>query len=171
MAYFQAGAQIASDSLKNSISVHYDHYYFDRPEAKSWNMGSIEYKRVAKSASYIGRLQYADRLNKKGVQLEGESYIVLSKKVYTYFGLGYSPNMPVYPQWRTGATVYVSIPKGWEVEGGYRHLRFDKNIWIGTAGVSKYAGRWLLNVRSFAGLEKPLNSQSLLFYRQVLSKK
>ena len=71
--------------------------------------------------------------------------------------------MPVFPKWRTGLSLFISLPKAWEVEGGFRQLYFDENIWIGTAGVSKYAGNWLFNVRTFFRPDEAGSNQSYFF--------
>ena len=151
------------DSLHNTISVGYEHYHFDKQFSDDWQIGSVEYKREASSGAYLGRFNYADRLGRTGWQAEVEAYPKLSRKMYAYLGAGYSSSLPVFPQWRSGGSLFFVLPKGWEAEGGVRHLYFDQNIWIGTAGVSKYLGSWLLNLRSFIGSSAPGSNHSVFF--------
>jgi YaiO family outer membrane protein len=154
-------AQVA-DTLKNTISVNYSYHHFDRQFKDQWQLGSIEYKRTTFLGAVLARINYADRLGREGLQYEVDVYPKLSEKVYLYANIGYSNKMPVFPKWRSGLSIFLSLPKGWEAEGGVRQLRFTENIWIGTAGLSKYAGTWLLNVRSFFGPDKE-SSQSYFF--------
>lgn len=91
---------------------------------------------------------------------------MISKKIYAYAGLSFANDVPVFPRWRTGSTLYYAFAKGWEAEGGFRYLYFDKSIWIGTAGMSKYVGSWLLNARSFFSLHAPFRSQSYFLKAQ-----
>lgn len=154
LAVAQSSFAQSKDSLKNTITVTYDYYHFNKQFNHDWHIAGLEYKRQTKVGAFIGRINYADRLQQRGLQVESEAYPVLSKKMYAYVGAGYSDKMPVFPKWRTGASLFLSLPKAWEAEGGFRHLRFVKNNWIGTAGISKYAGNWLLNARSFFSLNK-----------------
>jgi len=144
----------SSDSLKNTITATYDYNHFTKQFNHDWHTAGLEYKRQTAAGAFIGRINYASRLQEQGFQYEAEAYPVVSKKVYAYIAAGYSNKMPVFPKWRSGASVYVSLPKAWEVEAGFRQLYFSKNIWIGTAGLSKYAGIWLLNARSFFSLNE-----------------
>jgi YaiO family outer membrane protein len=157
------GTAQTTDSLKNAVTLTYNYYHFNKQFTSDWQIGNIEYKRQTKAGAFLGRFNYANRLQQNGWQAEAEAYPVLSKKVYAYAGIGYSGQMPVFPKWRSGASLFVSLPKAWEVEGGFRQLYFDKNIWIGTAGVSKYAGSWLLNFRSYISMDAPVANQAYFF--------
>jgi YaiO family outer membrane protein len=75
-------------------------------------------------------------------------------------GTSYSNNNPVFPNYTTGATLYVGLNGGWEVEGGYRQLKFADHIWVGSGGVSKYVGNWLFNITSYISLQTPADNQS-----------
>lgn len=149
----------SADSLKNSIAITYDYQHFEQ-SATNWHIAGLSYTKKNKGSTYIGNLRYANRFKKSGWQAEGEAYPILSKKVYAYTSLSYSADMPVFPKWRAGTSLFVSFAKTWEAEGGLRYLYFDKNIFIGTAGISKYLGLWLLNFRSFASLTNEFNDPS-----------
>ena len=160
--FTKANSQII-DSSKNEVSIRYDFFHFDKAFADNWHIGSLEYKRQTFLGDVLGRLNYADRLGKKGWQGEAEAYPRLTKKIYGYISLGYSAAVPVFPKFRSGASLYVSLPKAWEVEGGFRHLYFDQSVWIGTAGLSKYLGPWLFNVRTFLSENTSGTDQSYFF--------
>lgn len=156
---FLGQAQLV-DSSKHTLSVSYDYNHFQKQFAHDWHIASLEYKHQLSGGAVLGRLNYGNRLQQSGWQGELEAYPVISKKVYAYTGVGFSNSSPVFPKWRTGVSLYVSLPKAWEVEGGFRHLHFSESIWLGTAGLSKYVGNWLFNIRSFIAFEDLTNNQS-----------
>ena len=148
-----------TDSLKNSISLQYHYQHFDKP-ATDWHVAGLEYGRKTKTATYLGRINFANRFQQNGWQAEAEADPVLSKKLYAYTGLSYSPHVPVFPEWRGGFSLFVNLPSAWEAEGGLRYLYFEKSTFIGTAGISKYLGLWLLNFRAFASFNNELADPS-----------
>jgi YaiO family outer membrane protein len=150
LAFILSSTQLyAQDSLKSTVQLNYNYNHFDRQFAQDWQQGSVEYKRQLRIGAVLGRMSYADRFSKKGWQAEAEAYPKLSKKIYAYLGVGYSPDLPVFSKFRSGTSLYLSLPKAWEIEGGTRVLYFEKAVWVLVGGISKYAGHWLLNVRSF----------------------
>ncbi len=149
------------DSSKNSIAIIHEQNHFDKQFSNPWFATSLQYKRKMHFGTAIARVTAANRFNKSGMQFEAEAYPKLGKKAYAYVAAAYSNDVPVFSKWRTGATVYLPLSKGWEPEIGYRQLHFDQSIWLGTAGVSKYAGSWLLNVRSFFSTKTPLSNGSV----------
>lgn len=159
-------ATAQKDSLPNKLTISYDYTHFDRQFADDWQVASLEYSRTTGFGALLGRLNQATRFGRQGWQFEGEAYPVISKKLYAFAGVSYADAVPVFPKWRTGTTLYYNFAKSWEAEGGFRYLYFDRSIWMGTAGVSKYMGNWLLNVRSFFSIDAPVSSQSFFFKAQ-----
>jgi YaiO family outer membrane protein len=156
-------AMAQQDSLQNTIGISYEHTHFSRQFADDWKLGSIEYSHRTATAVFIGKVNYAQRFGQEGVQFEAQAYPKISRRVYAYFGASYSAGNPVFPTYTTGATLYIGINHGWEAEGGYRQLNFNQNIWVGTAGLSKYLGSWLFNIRSFISVDAPADNQSYFF--------
>jgi len=156
---FTSQAQ-STDSSKHTLSITYDYNHFEKQFPDDWHIASLEYKHQLSRGAVLGRLNYGNRLQQSGWQGEIEAYPVLSKKVYAYAGIGFSNKTPVFPKWRTGVSLYITLPKAWEVEGGFRQLHFSESIWLGTAGLSKYVGNWLFNFRSFVAFEDLTNNQS-----------
>ena len=148
------------DSVQNSIGLSYEHTYFSGPYTQEWKVASLEYEHKTSSLALIGKVNYAHRYGEEGVQFEAQAYPKLGKKVYAFLGASYSGSKPVFPVYTTGATLYISLNNGFEVEGGYRQLNFDKNIWVGTGGISKYWCNWLFNFRSFISIDAPADNQS-----------
>ncbi len=99
-----SGVAQTTDSLKNTLTVNYNYYHFDKQFTNDWQIGSLEYKRKTSSGAFLGRVNYGNRLQQKGWQFEGEAYPILSKKVYAYAGFSYATKMPVFPKWRSGAS-------------------------------------------------------------------
>lgn len=154
------------DTLPNALTFSYDHTHFDKQFANDWQVASLEYRYRTGFGAVLGRVNYANRFARNGWQGEVEAYPVISKKLYAYTGVSYAADVPLFPRWRTGATLYYNLPKGWEAEGGFRYLFFSENIWMATAGMSKYLGAWLLNVRSFFSLHTPVQNQSFFIKAQ-----
>ena len=137
------------DSLQNEVKVNYGLINNNKPSSSNWQLTTLEYKRNSSFGPLIARINYGSRLGKDGLQFEAEAYPSFSRKVYSYAGLGYSYAMPVFPRFRAGYSIFVNLPKAFELEGGFRYLKFDKDIFIYTIGASKYLGNWLINARSF----------------------
>lgn len=156
----------SNDSTSNTITLTYDYFHFDKQFADDWHIAGLEYKRETKIGAVLGRLNYGNRLGQSGWQFEGEAYPKFSKKVYNYIGIGYSPDKPVFPEFRGGYSLFVNIPKRYEVEGGVRYLHFDKGIWIGVAGLTGYFGNWYLNARSYLSDNNGFNYSGLLTARR-----
>ena len=163
LCYYGGHATAQQDSLRHSVGVSYEHTHFDKQFTDDWKVTSLEYSYKTTRVAYVGRVNYASRFGQQGVQLEAQAYPLISKRVYAYLGASYSNNSPVFPTYTTGATVYASLGKGWEVEGGYRQLHFNENIWVGSGGLSKYLGAWLVNFTSYLSINSPANNQSYFF--------
>lgn len=157
--------QTDSSLFKNTVTVQYEYFHFDKQFNNDWHIAGIEYKHEAKKAAILGRFNYANRLAQNGWQAELEAYPKFSKNVYSYAGIGYSPNMPVFPTFRAGYSLYVNLPKAVELEGGFRYLYFDKNLLIGVAGIGFYTGNWFLQARSFVSDNNGFNFAGLFTAR------
>src|SRR5690606_24857636 len=81
-----------------------------------------------------------------GTLFELDAYPSLGEKMYAYLNVGGS-SAAFFPEFRVGASVYYSLPKAWEIEGGFRYLQFSETTTIYTASVGKYIGNWWVNLR------------------------
>ena len=138
-----------SDTTLNSIGIKYDNTFFDKGKGKPWHLESIEYRRKIKKTKLITRVNYAQRFGMTAGQIEADAYPVLSKKVYAYLNAGYSPSKTLFPGFRSGVSLYFSLPAKFEIEGGARYLYFDKPIYIYTASVGKYYKKFWFNTSVF----------------------
>lgn len=163
---FSAAQQTDSVQFKNTVTLQYEYYHFDKQFITDWHITGLEYKHETKKAAILGRLNYANRLSQNGWQGELEAYPKFSKKVYSYAGIGYSANMPVFPKFRAGYSLYVNLPKAVELEGGFRYLYFDRSLLIAVAGIGYYTGNWFLQARSFMSDNNGFNFAGLFTARR-----
>lgn len=164
--FFIKAQHLDSVPFQNMLTVQYDYFHFDKQFANDWHIAGLEYKYDAKKAAYLARFNYANRLAKNGWQAELEAYPRFSKKVYSYIGVGYSPNLPVFPKFRAGYSLYVNLPKAIELEAGFRYLYFDRNLLIGVAGLGYYTGNWFLQLRSFLSDNNGFNFAGMMTARR-----
>lgn len=160
LCYLNASAQ-PTDSMVNAISILHEQNHFDQQFEDPWYLTSLQYARKTKGAVWIGKINHANRFGSGGLQYEAEAYPKLGKKFYAYVAVAYSNDVPVFSKWRSGISLFIPAATGWEAEAGFRLLYFNDNIWIGTAGLSKYAGMWLINIRSFLSFNNPTQDVSV----------
>ncbi len=152
-----------TDSTLNSIAVKYDLTFFEKGVGKPWHLVSAEYSRRVKKTVLLARFNYAERFGKNALQAEADAYPVLSKKVYAYLNVGFSPGKQLFPAFRSGASVYVSLPAAFELEAGARYLYFDEPIYVYTASVGKYYKKYWFNASGFLSPENSNISSSWFF--------
>lgn len=152
--YFPAQAQDPllnnkKDSTLNSIGIKYYLTFFGKGISNPWHLVSTEYTRQVKKTSLIARVNYANRFGTSAVQAEADAYPVLSRKVYAYLNVGFSPGKMLFPGFRSGMSLYFSLPAAFEVEAGARYLYFDEPIYIYTASIGKYYKKYWFNASAF----------------------
>lgn len=154
-----ANARALADRLKwaaskNMLVVGYDYLYFDRNyndalHTSPWHLANISYTRSTKIGSVTGRFNYANRFGTSGFQTEVDAYPHISKTFYSYVNVGFSGSEPVFPRFRAGFSLYANLPKSFEAEAGFRYLKFSDATWIYTMSLSKYAGSFWVNLRTY----------------------
>lgn len=142
-------SRIKDDRSKNKIGLSYEYTHFDKQFANPWHIVSLDYSRQTKAGSFIGRLNYANRHTNNGIQFEVDAYPRISKTFYAYTNIGYSNDMPVFPKFRAGFSLFANLPKSFEAEAGFRYLNFDSDTWIYTLSVGKYYKNWWINGRAY----------------------
>ena len=142
---------IKDNSSANKIGISYDYVYFSKnyPSSAPWHLVSLDYSRSTKAGSIIGMINYGNRFKTNGVQAEINAYPRISRIFYCYVDAGYSNNLPVFPAWRGGFSLYANLPKSFEGELGFRYLYFSGATWIYTASVGKYYKDWWFNLRTY----------------------
>jgi YaiO family outer membrane protein len=151
---------VAYLSAKNTISIGYIQTNFDKQFDDPWHLGNISYGRQTKLGSVIARYNYANRFKTNGSQFEVDLYPKISQIFYAYVSGGYSNNVGVFPQYRTGFSLYSNLPKSFEAEVGFRTLRFDETTVIYTASLGKYYKNYWFNLRTYLTPSNSSLSQS-----------
>ncbi|WP_158546205.1 YaiO family outer membrane beta-barrel protein [Adhaeribacter pallidiroseus] len=142
-------SQLREYSNHNKVGVGYDYTYFDKQFTNPWHLINLDYSRQTKAGSFGGRVNYTNRFAQSGLQFEAEGYPRISKVFYAYANVGYSADMPLFPKWRAGFSLYANLPKAFEAESGFRYLNFDNNTWIYTISLGKYYKNFWFNARTY----------------------
>lgn len=142
-------SQLKEYSYHNKVGVSYDYTHFDKQFTNPWHLVNVDYSRQTKVGSFGARINYTNRFAQSGLQFEAEGYPRISKVFYAYANLGYSADMPLFPKWRAGFSLYANLPKAFEAEGGFRYLNFDNNTWIYTISAGKYYHNFWFNARTY----------------------
>ena len=130
----------------NAVGVTYDYDTF-AGDISPWNTFSFYGRtRTDITGTLIGRVTQSSRFDGNGTLFELDAYPSLGKKAYAYLNVGGS-SASFFPQFRFGASVYYNLPKAWEIDGGFRYLKFSDPTTIYTASVGKYIGNWWFNLR------------------------
>lgn len=136
-------------AAKNAVGLTYNFVHFDKQFDDDWHIVGVSYKRATPIGSVIFRTNYANKFADNGVQFELEAYPRISKMFYLYVGAGYSDNVGIFPNYRTGVSLYANLPASFEGEIGYRQLYFTDNIWMYTASVGKYYQNFWFNLKTY----------------------
>ena len=134
--------------MKYSVSLSFRHDRFGEI-FDPWNFYDLQLSRQTKYGSVIGRLQYANRFSINGVQFNLDAYPSIANGLYAYLNAGYS-DASIYPGYRFGASLYNSLPRAFEIEGGFRYLNFSTSeTYIYTASLTKYRGSYMFTGRTY----------------------
>ena len=145
----QDAAELRKDfKAVNSFGVDYSYVGFE-DGLDPWHLTALSLGRRTARGSIIGRVTYAHRFGTSGGQVELDAYPRLSANTYAYLSVGYSPSS-IFPTWRSGGELFITLPDSWETSAGYRQLRFDGvPITLFTAAVGKYVGNYWFSLRPF----------------------
>jgi YaiO family outer membrane protein len=144
----------------NKIGISYDYTHFSRQFDQAWHLISVDYTRQTAIGSFTGRVNYTNRFGEGGYQFEVDGYPSIARNLYAYLNLGYSPDMPLFPKYRAGFSLYASLPRSFEADAGFRYLNFDNDTWIYTGSIGKYYKNWWFNLRAYITPDDHRISQS-----------
>ena len=139
--------RLKEEVRKNSITIRYSYEKFNRIYSP-WHLGYIAYSRYTPIGTALFRLNYGDRFDTKGVQYEVDMYPRFADGLYAYLNAGYS-NSVIFPKTRYGASLYYSLPYSFEVEAGFRFLRYSSDVWIYTIAAGKYYSNFWFSLRTY----------------------
>lgn len=143
----QLAERIKSELAKNVVSISYDFDFFDKQFKEPWHLFSVSYGR---QTHYLGRViarvNAANRFATNAAQIEMDAYPSLGKKMYAYINAGYSEGF-IFPNYRSGLSVYRNFPHAFEGELGIRLLYYSKATILYVASIGKYTGNLWLSFR------------------------
>ena len=105
-------------------------------------------------------INYANRFKTSGVQYEIDGYPRIMNHLYAYFSFAYSSDVGVFAKYRGGTSLYVSLPKSYDAEVGFRYLYFSNATWIYTFAAGKYYKNWYFLARTYLTPDNKNISQS-----------
>lgn len=146
---------------RNKVGINYDFVTFDKQFDKPWHLASLDYGRQTAFGSLTGRLNFANRFETSSTQFELDFYPRISKIFYAYLSGAISNDSGVFPQYRTGFSLYANLPAAFEVDAGFRMLDFGDETWIYTASIGKYYKNYWFNLRTYQTPSNSSISQSL----------
>ena len=139
-----AGEEKAPNQLSFDVSRSAFNKTFD-----DWYFASLGFGGRPFGFSLRGRINYANRFNRDGVQFEVDAYPKFRPGTYAYFNAGYSSSS-LFPEYRAGAEIFQSLPKSFEGSLGLRHLRFSpSNVTLYTGSIAKYYRSYYVALRPF----------------------
>src|SRR6188768_650424 len=124
-----AGAQEAGESKprprrESQLGAEYTLVKFAEDDMDPWHLGSLSYWRRTEEGTIIARVNVASRFSTTGMQTELEAYPRINSTFYGYLSLAHSSST-IFPDWRSGAELFMNLPSAWEASLGYRQLRYD----------------------------------------------
>ena len=131
-----------------SAGVDYTYSNFG-DDIDPWHLLAVSVGERTRLGSLIGRVNYANRFDSNGVQVEADAYPRIAEGAYAYLNAGYS-RADIFPEWRFGAEVFTSLPAAWEASAGARQLRFESStVTLYTGSVGKYVGNYWFSLRPY----------------------
>lgn len=124
---------------------------------------NFEMKEPTPYGSLIGTVNRADRFSEVDYQGELDFYPHFRQGTYGFLEVGHGVHGSLYPSFNVAADLYQSIPDGFEISGGYRHLEFSSGVDIYTFALAKYFHNWLFTGRGFVVPGDPGLSGTALF--------
>lgn len=148
------------DSVSRYLSIDYSHTEF-QGSLSPWRLASVSLGASKRSGSIIGRLNYANRFDQTGIQVEVDAYPQLGVGKYAYLNAGYSA-ASIFPELRFGGELFTNLPSAWEASGGFRHLRFSSsNVTLYTGSLGKYSGDYWISARPYVRFKDNGTSASI----------
>lgn len=137
---------IKDSNAKNTISANFTYDFFS-DSTNPWYFSYLQYSRRVPIGTVIGRVNYADRFNSNGLQVEADSYLSFWKGGYTYANIGFS-GASIFPSFRCGFEYYHNLPMSFEASLGFRYMNFSSSgVMLYTGTVGKYYKSYWFSVR------------------------
>lgn len=134
---------------RNEIGVSYDFIQFRERFDEPWHLVSLHYGKQTAIGPIFGRFNYGNRFATGSAQFELDFYPRISNTFYAYLNGGISNDKGIFPEYRAGASLYANLPAAFEVDAGFRMLRFNDASWTYTFGLGKYYKNYWFNIRTY----------------------
>jgi YaiO family outer membrane protein len=139
-------AQIKNSNTQNTISANFTYDFFS-DSTNPWYFSYLQYSRKTSIGTVIGRVNYANRFNSDGFQVEADSYLSFWKGGYTYANIGFSGSS-IFPDFRCGLEYYHNLPHSFEASLGFRYMKFSSSdVLLYTGTVGKYYKSYWFSIR------------------------
>lgn len=110
---------------------------------------AFELSRETSIGPVIGRINYARRFDREGLQAEVDVYPEFTENIYAYLNAG-GTSSALFPSFRLGAEPYFTLPRNFEGSAGLRYLHLSENpVWIFTASLTHYYEDWMFTLRPY----------------------
>jgi YaiO family outer membrane protein len=139
--------RLKEDVRVNSITLDYTYDEFNKI-FDPWHFASIAYSRRTPIGTAILRANFANRFGENGQQYEMEMYPRIADGIYAYLNFGYSSSS-IFPKTRYGFSLYYSLPLSFEIDGGFRILKYSSDTWIYTTALGKYYSNFWFSLRTY----------------------
>ncbi|GAB5557900.1 MAG: hypothetical protein SchgKO_21130 [Schleiferiaceae bacterium] len=160
---------IEANLIHQNIAARYFYDGFEDPY-NDWHLGQIEYTNIQPNATWVGRVNYADRGNDRtGTQFEADVYPILDSNKYLFLSAGIAANADVFPVFRVSGEYFHVFNRGYEVSlgGGYMNFLTNK-VYLITAHAARSFGNYYIDIRpyvTYSELQDWDLSGALLFRR------
>ena len=159
----------AIDSLNRDVDIFLGYYFdtFRQPYSRFWQIFRVGAQYETSAGPLLGTVNFgnlhADNGNgvaETGIQVQAEFWPQISEKSYGWLAYAYSP-FRYFPRHRAAAEYWYSLERGWVVSAGASYFYFDRNIFIPTFSIEKYAGKYWLAARAYIHLKEAGTSSSV----------
>jgi YaiO family outer membrane protein len=145
--------QYSTELFKISQKYRFDGIKKQGRELEPWHLFALELSTKTPLGTLIGRVNYASRTFgssvKYGRQFEVDAYPKFADGFYAYLNAGYSGDS-IFPKYRFGGELYLSLPASFEFSAGIRYLEFSSsNVLIYTGNLGKYYKNYWFSIRPF----------------------
>jgi len=136
------------------LFAFYSFDYFQKPWVRRWHMltagGVIPFEKF-KLIPYVNAGTLAGPENfsaSSDLQVNLESYIILSQKNYMLAGYGISPGN-YFPRHRAVLEVWQVLPAGFAVSVGANYFFWDTHFLFWSLGIEKYTGNYWFALKNY----------------------
>lgn len=150
-------------SKRNFITAYYAIDLFENNNPEPQHLAYLDYGVRLNKNTLVLRLNWANRFNQNGAQLEADFYLELPKSQYMYFNYGFALTNELFPRHRAGVEYFFPLKKNFEGSIGARYINFtDNQVFVLTGHLGKNINKLWLSLRPYFSFQKSGNYLSLV---------